>query len=99
MTTSLAELLAEQAKLEQKISEVRAAQKSDAIKKVRELIEQNSLTKEDIFHSTSSAKPRKTTTAKVAAKYRDPVSGKQWSGRGLAPKWLAGQDRSKFLIS
>ena len=26
---------------------------------------------------------------KVAAKYRDPVSGATWTGRGLKPKWLA----------
>jgi len=32
-------------------------------------------------------------------KYRDPKSGATWSGRGLAPAWLAGtKDRSKFLI-
>jgi DNA-binding protein H-NS len=25
---------------------------------------------------------------KVAAKYRDPASGKTWSGRGVSPKWF-----------
>ncbi|CAB3795511.1 hypothetical protein LMG28614_04190 [Paraburkholderia ultramafica] len=34
-----------------------------------------------------------------AAKYRDPKSGKTWSGRGPAPAWLAAaKDRTKFLI-
>ncbi len=33
------------------------------------------------------------------AKYRDPKSGAEWSGRGKAPSWLAGaKDRTKFLI-
>jgi DNA-binding protein H-NS len=33
------------------------------------------------------------------AKYRDPRSGAEWSGRGKAPSWLAGaKNRSKFLI-
>ncbi|GJH13681.1 H-NS histone family protein [Caballeronia novacaledonica] len=33
------------------------------------------------------------------AKYRDPKSGAEWSGRGKAPGWLAGaRDRTKFLI-
>jgi DNA-binding protein H-NS len=33
------------------------------------------------------------------AKYRDPQSGAEWSGRGKAPSWLAGaKDRTKFLI-
>jgi len=31
--------------------------------------------------------------------YRDPKSGKTWTGRGKAPGWIAGaKDRSKFLI-
>ncbi|WP_334002168.1 H-NS histone family protein [Burkholderia gladioli] len=32
------------------------------------------------------------------AKYRDPASGKTWSGRGKAPAWIAGKDRSAFEI-
>ena len=31
------------------------------------------------------------------AKYRDPVSGSTWSGRGRAPAWIAGKDRNEFL--
>ncbi|WP_250475153.1 H-NS family nucleoid-associated regulatory protein [Caballeronia sp. GAFFF1] len=34
------------------------------------------------------------------AKYRDPKSGAEWSGRDKAPGWLASvKDRTKFLIS
>ncbi|WP_244818567.1 H-NS histone family protein [Caballeronia sp. Lep1P3] len=34
------------------------------------------------------------------AKYRDPKSGAEWSGRGKAPGWLASvKDKTKFLIS
>jgi DNA-binding protein H-NS len=34
------------------------------------------------------------------AKYRDPKSGAEWSGRGKAPGWLAGaKDRTKFLVN
>lgn len=33
------------------------------------------------------------------AKYRDPKSGAEWSGRGKPPGWLAGaKDRTRFLI-
>jgi DNA-binding protein H-NS len=56
------------------------------------------LTQEDIFGSSRGAKKVKAEGSKVAAKYRDPVSGKEWSGRGLAPKWLQGRDKSEFLI-
>ncbi|WOD17300.1 H-NS histone family protein [Paraburkholderia kirstenboschensis] len=34
----------------------------------------------------------------LAAKYRDPVSGSTWSGRGRAPAWIAGKDRNEFLV-
>ncbi|WP_439896093.1 H-NS family nucleoid-associated regulatory protein [Burkholderia ubonensis] len=36
--------------------------------------------------------------APAQAKYRDPASGAVWSGRGRAPRWIAGQDRENFLI-
>jgi DNA-binding protein H-NS len=36
-------------------------------------------------------------SAELAAKYRDPVSGATWSGRGRAPAWIAGKDRDEFL--
>lgn len=35
--------------------------------------------------SNGKASPR----IPVAAKYKDPVSGQTWSGRGLRPRWLA----------
>ena len=99
MAATLKELLDQKAALEQKISELRASEMASAISKIHELIEEFGLTQEDIFTRTSSAKARKTSTAKVPPKYRDPVSGKTWSGRGLAPKWLAGRDKSEFLIA
>ena len=52
---------------------------------------------------TKSA-PAKSGTAKSTtigiAKYRDPASGKTWTGRGTPPAWIAGaSDRATFLIS
>jgi DNA-binding protein H-NS len=40
----------------------------------------------------------------VAAKYRDPVSGSTWSGRGIQPKWMKsalaeGKNKDDFLIA
>jgi DNA-binding protein H-NS len=31
-------------------------------------------------------------------KYRDPLSGATWSGRGRAPNWIAGKNREDFLV-
>jgi DNA-binding protein H-NS len=34
----------------------------------------------------------------AAVKYRDPASGKTWSGRGRKPNWLSG-DTDRYLVS
>lgn len=34
----------------------------------------------------------------LPARYRDPASGKEWSGRGNAPLWIRGKDRRQFVI-
>ena len=38
------------------------------------------------------------TGGKVAPKYRDPATGQTWTGRGKAPKWIDGKDRSNSLF-
>ena len=63
------------------------------------MLDENGLTQEDIFGSKTSGKSVKSSSSKVAAKYRDSVSGKEWSGRGLQPKWMAGKDKNDFLIA
>ena len=43
----------------------------------------------------------KGTGTKAAPKYRDPISGSTWTGRGVAPAWIkdvAKEDRGQFLI-
>ena len=95
---TLQELIAQKDALDKLIQEQRQAELSEAVSKVRGLIADFGLTQEDIFGGARAPKKVKTEGSKVAAKYRDPVSGKEWSGRGLAPKWLQGRDKSAFLI-
>ena len=95
---TLQELIAQKDALEKLIQETRQAELSDAISRVKGLISEFGLTQDDIFGTTRGAKKSKPEGSKVAAKYRDPVSGKEWSGRGLAPKWLQGRDKGDFLI-
>jgi len=96
---TLQELIAQKEALDQLIQEQRTAELSEAVGKVKALIAEYGLTQEDIFGGVR-AKKEKTEgmKAKVAAKYRDPVSGKEWSGRGIAPKWLQGLNKADFLI-
>jgi DNA-binding protein H-NS len=95
---SLQELIAQKDALEKLIKETRQSELAGAVGKVKGLIAEFGLTQEDIFGASGGARKAKPEGSKVAAKYRDPFSGKEWSGRGLAPKWLLGKDKNDFLI-
>jgi hypothetical protein len=50
------------------------------------------------------AAPAKTASVKSSIRYRDPMTGSTWSGRGLQPKWLkvaleGGRKLSEFDIA
>jgi DNA-binding protein H-NS len=99
--TSLQDLLAKRAVLEQEIQNTQKRERSDALSKIKLLMEQYDLSSADISHK-ASAKPAGNRSGKVAAKYRDNT-GNQWSGRGLQPKWLkaalvAGKTLNDFRI-
>jgi DNA-binding protein H-NS len=69
--------------------------------RLRALITKHGLTVADLTESGASGKGKKgnfSAGTKVAPKYRAPVSGKTWTGRGVAPKWIAGKEREAFLI-
>jgi DNA-binding protein H-NS len=102
--------------LEKKAEELVKKESAQAIAKARELIERYGLTAENLGLSGDGKKAGKTAgtrvkrgPAKKSAKnaktigipmYRDPETGKTWTGRGKPPAWIAGaQDRSPFLIA
>ena len=97
--STLKELIAQKEALEKQIEETRQAELSESVNKIRALISEYGLTQDDIFGNTRAVKKAIPEASRVAAKYRDPISGKEWSGRGLAPKWLQGQDKARFLIA
>lgn len=98
MTTTLDQLLAEREALDQRIKELQNEARSEAIAKVRALIGDHGLTQQDLFASSSSLKAGKTSGIKVPAKYRDPETGNEWSGRGVPPVWLRGKNKADYLI-
>lgn len=93
-THSYKELLAQREALEQQIAAARKAEVTGAVQQIRSLIESFGLTQDDIF----PASKQKRETGTVAPKYRDPVTGQTWSGRGKTPNWIKDQDRSQFEI-
>jgi DNA-binding protein H-NS len=92
---SYKELLAQREQLDRQIKEAIAHEKADGIAKAKLIIEQYQLSASDLFSRKLGAR---TTGGKVAAKYRNPATGESWTGRGKAPKWIDGRDRTGFLI-
>lgn len=90
------ELLQQREQLDRQIKEAAEREKSEGIAKVKALIEQYGLTASDIFSRRAGS--GKSAGGKVAPKYRNPSTGETWTGRGKAPKWIEGQDRSRFVI-
>ena len=95
--SSIKDLLAQIATLESQVAEVRKKEIGDAIAKVRALVEEYELSPSDVFPG-GKAKSGPKKTSKVAAKYKDNISGATWSGRGIAPKWLSGKNKADYLI-
>ena len=85
------ELLNQKAALDQQIAVARKAQAKQALETVHELIAEFGFTAQQVF-------PWKPVVKSVAAKYRDPLTGASWSGRGRAPKWIEGKNRAEFLV-
>jgi DNA-binding protein H-NS len=90
----LKQLLQAREELDRKIAEVRKQAKADAVARVRAIVAEFDLTARDVFPVAT----RKGAANPGEPKYRDPVSGKVWTGRGKPPNWIQGKDRSQFLI-
>jgi DNA-binding protein H-NS len=100
--TDLKSLFSQREALDKQIAELQKRQRADAIAQALSLINEYGLTAQDLFSSVKGDKKEKVASkVKVAAKYRDPATGKEWSGRGIPPKWIttSGKDKVDFLIT
>jgi DNA-binding protein H-NS len=98
------------AKLEKQAADLYKKEVAGVAAKVRALIDEYGLTVEHLGLTGKTAKAAaKTRRTKAAAKpagvpkYRDPVSGKTWTGKGKAPGWIheglkQGKSKDDFLI-
>lgn len=92
--TSLAEIEEQIKKLQAEAEKIKNEQVSAAIDQIKELMSKHGITVEDLQSFTKKA--RKKSPLKV--KYRDPISGKEWTGRGRSPKWLEGKNKDDFAV-
>jgi len=110
MASQLASIQKQIAALEKRAFEITRAQNKKVIEQIKGLIAKHQLTAADLGFGTEDGggiggrKTTKRAGAKKAAKvgvpvYRDPKSGKTWTGRGKPPSWIAkAKDRTRFLI-
>lgn len=97
------QLLAQKEALEAQLAEVRSTEVAGVIEKIQSLMAEFGLSLEDIQGKRRRGRPAGSGAAKAAKeplppKYRDPKTGKTWSGRGRAPAWL-GKNPNRFLIA
>lgn len=88
------QLREELAKLEFEIQVVQVARRNEGIARIKGLMAQFELTTADLLAPSSSRQLALTSMPSderptVKPKFRDPISGKTWSARGLKPRWLA----------
>jgi len=70
---------------------VKAQEKSQAIEACKDMILSYGVTAKDLgLDKPVKVRPGPKVGKKIPAKYRDPVSGALWSGRGKTPKWFNG---------
>ena len=91
----LDELIRQRDVLTERIEEIKGVHREQAVSTCRELVLKYDLIPIDLF----PVQCRTNAGVKVAPKYRDPVTGKTWTGRGRAPQWvLDATDRQTLMI-
>ena len=98
--------------LQAEAERLREAEKAGVIGRIKEAIDAYGITAADLGLSgggrrrAASGKSSRELAGRGAAKglqvgvakYRDPESGKTWTGRGKPPTWILGKDRASMLI-
>jgi DNA-binding protein H-NS len=103
MATTYEQIKAQIAELERQASDARRQEIKDAVSTVRELIQKHRLSVRDIgerlFGKPGAGRGAKSAGPKSPPKFRDPLTGKTWTGRGKPPNWIVGvANRDPFLI-
>jgi DNA-binding protein H-NS len=82
-------------KLQKQADQAREKEVAAVVAQIRGMMSDYGISASDL--GISARRKRKTGTT-VAPKYQNPQTGETWTGRGRAPKWIDGKDRTKFAI-
>ena len=93
------QLKAQQEELARKIQEKQKAGRKDVIDQIVRVMREYDVPLDDVIEAFEGGSTSKRKGSKAKAKYRDPATGNEWSGRGKPPLWIKGvQDRTPFEI-
>ncbi len=95
---SVAELKAKQAESEAQIASRTKAEKESVLAQIKTVATTYGITANEVADYLGGYRSKRLGVP-AKAKYRDPATGKTWSGRGKAPLGLKDQDRTKYLIT
>lgn len=96
--SALQDLIARKHELDRRIAETRAAERAQALARIRALMEAQGLTTADLVLAKIGRTPRT-----LEAKYENRATGETWSGLGKRPRWLqealdAGHRLEEFAV-
>ncbi|WP_454875307.1 H-NS histone family protein [Paraburkholderia xenovorans] len=92
------ELKAQLATLDLKIEVALAAEKPTAIREIQTKMDEWGIQLRDLQEVRSGRRYVPTKSGRYVPKYRDPISGATWSGKGRQPQWIVGIDLTAFIF-
>ena len=94
-TPSYKEITAQIEKLTKQAEQARAKELETVIAQIHQVMGEYGITAGDLGFKGSATRSRRK-AGSAAAKF--PETGSTWTGRGRAPAWIAGKDRSKYAV-
>ena len=95
-TASYKDLTAQIEKLTKQAEAVRGKEVQGVVTQIRAMMAEYGITGADL--GIKGTRSKRKGNSSPAAKYQDPETGATWTGRGRAPAWIAGKDRSEYLV-
>lgn len=74
--------------VERELAQREVRKRGEAVALVREVAADAGLTMEELMAICMKAKATRLPGERPAPKYRDPASGKEWTGLGRRPEWV-----------
>lgn len=94
-TASYKELTVQIEKLSKQAESARAKEAQAVVAQIHAMMAEYEITGADLGIREPRAKKK---SGGLPPKFQDPETGATWTGRGRAPGWIAGKDRSKFML-